>query len=987
MRLVLYNACGLSGKAEMVHRVWEGQRADILCLTETWCRPTDRLLLQMPADSVAVGLAQGQWRGHGGVAFGARAGVRWRTLFKEAEANYQMLATLVGGRLRVITLYISPRARVQEVRRCLRRVRELARGPTIVAGDLNARHSQWDTTPNNRGRLLMSWALKWGWEIKAPADPTFCRNQGSSTVDIVLAKGVNTNQPITLFGPWDGTSDHQPVLTVLEGGTGEPAREAPTRIPRAMFQKEALQRTVREEYSRELPTLLERIRACSDGEELDRVYEAVARAMVEPWRKRCRKRSRRFRYFWDGELDGLARKRSQFYRKFQRWGLQEDWNLYKKVDKEIKRRVRRKKKELFESYVEELAEAPRGESTKRVNTLVKLKTRFSARSLERGAMLDPSCFTRHLALNSRSDRLVAMRNFHVSDEFKEDVGWAVRNAPRGKAPGPDGVLGDMWQVAAAEVTEVITELWRKCGEIGYTPKLWRRATVVPVFKKGEQDDPGNYRPISLLSHVRKVVEKAIDRGIRRVYRFHHLQLGFRPCVGTDVAVVRTVASMQEESPWAAVLDLKAAYDTVPKHRVQQRCDAKLPGALAGMVSHVIAPIQVSTVGDPGEETYWLQKGVPQGGAVSPTLFNIFIDTLAEGLGNSVVKDERPGGLWADDVIVLGADEATLQRRLDICSGWAEENEMTWNTKIGKSQVLEGPREASFYLAGTKLSNTQEARYLGVSVKQGSVTEEHLVARIRAAQGRLQQLAIIGFNRSGYPPELSIRVFKGLVRPMFEYALPLTPIGPAALIAYNSLEAQLLRQTFGDYASASGRRQRMRILCRLPSLEERKGVLTRKLVARIQGGAEGARAAQLTDLEKIDVTKEFRCAEGELRRLLGLEDGEADRRANRKAGLSQADITKRWVAYNRTKVRKIPVTRKWGVPPVMGISKKRRTRAMAIRWYVHCFPESPTKVCERMGVAGRKCMETLARVLPRQVVSKKAMAEAAKAIEAILSQTE
>ena len=85
---------------------------------------------------------------------------------------------------------------------------------------------------------------------------------------------------------------------------------------------------------------------------------------------------------------------------------------------------------------------------------------------------------------------------------------------------------------------------------------------------------------------------------------------------------------------------------------------------------------------------------------------------------------------------------------------------------------------------------------------------------------------------------------------------------------------------------------MRIPCRLPSLEERKGVLTRNLVVRVHEGAKGARVAQLADTEAGDVTEQLWRAEGELCRLPGFGEGEVGRGASRRVGLSQGDIAER-----------------------------------------------------------------------------------------------
>lgn len=58
------------------------------------------------------------------------------------------------------------------------------------------------------------------------------------------------------------------------------------------------------------------------------------------------------------------------------------------------------------------------EATKRVNNLVKLKTRYSSRSLERGALLDPAAFTRNLAAQSASEQVVPTWGFEVGKRLR-----------------------------------------------------------------------------------------------------------------------------------------------------------------------------------------------------------------------------------------------------------------------------------------------------------------------------------------------------------------------------------------------------------------------------------------------------------------------------------------------------------------------------------------------------------------------------------------
>ncbi len=74
-------------------------------------------------------------------------------------------------------------------------------------------------------------------------------------------------------------------------------------------------------------------------------------------------------------------------------------------------------------------------------------------------------------------------------------------------------------------------------------------------QKDRLDDPSNHRPISLLSQVRKIVEKAIDMLIRKSHPFHELQLGFQKGKSTETAILRATELQRRGQRCIAVLDL------------------------------------------------------------------------------------------------------------------------------------------------------------------------------------------------------------------------------------------------------------------------------------------------------------------------------------------------------------------------------------------------------------------------------------------------
>ena len=108
----------------------------------------------------------------------------------------------------------------------LHEIQARARHPTIVAGDLNARHRDWCTKTNRSRRKLKAWVSQYRFSVTAPRDPTFMSKQGRSTIDIYASRGSTLTNPNTVSsrGPWGGASDHIPVITVTRTKTSTTPR-------------------------------------------------------------------------------------------------------------------------------------------------------------------------------------------------------------------------------------------------------------------------------------------------------------------------------------------------------------------------------------------------------------------------------------------------------------------------------------------------------------------------------------------------------------------------------------------------------------------------------------------------------------------------------------------------------------------------------------------------------------------------------------------
>ncbi|PKU44717.1 rna-directed dna polymerase from mobile element jockey-like [Limosa lapponica baueri] len=96
---------------------------------------------------------------------------------------------------------------------------------------------------------------------------------------------------------------------------------------------------------------------------------------------------------------------------------------------------------------------------------------------------------------------------------EDEVREQLRRLDIHKFMGPDGipprVLRELAEVIAGPLSIIFERFWRE-GEV---PEAWRKASVIPVFKKGKKEDPGSYRPVSLASIPGKVMERLILRVI------------------------------------------------------------------------------------------------------------------------------------------------------------------------------------------------------------------------------------------------------------------------------------------------------------------------------------------------------------------------------------------------------------------------------------------------------------------------------------------
>jgi Reverse transcriptase (RNA-dependent DNA polymerase) len=348
------------------------------------------------------------------------------------------------------------------------------------------------------------------------------------------------------------------------------------------------------------------------------------------------------------------------------------------------------------------------------------------------------------------------------------------------ADGPDRLPAWYLRLSAPAYSGVLAYLINFSVQTSHVPIQWKSAIIHPVPKVDLPVTPADYRPISIVS----ILSRLVEREIVQTYMYPAFcspptsyllddQYAFRPSGSTTAAIIsmlhHVTSFLQTEDHVALVcLDFSKAFDTV-RHSVlaQKLSKLDLPDNIYNWLVEFLQGRSHSTrYGGHLSNEATINSSVVQGSGVGPAAFAVNVSDLHPvHQQNKIVK-------YADDtyLIVPASMRSTLATELDALGTWATRNHLKLNVAKSREMVFtRRSKTADLPLPLLGVERVESMVVLGVTISSDLRASKHIDRVLGSCSSSLYALGLL--RAHGLPPTALHGVARATTTSRLLYAAP------------------------------------------------------------------------------------------------------------------------------------------------------------------------------------------------------------------------
>lgn len=367
------------------------------------------------------------------------------------------------------------------------------------------------------------------------------------------------------------------------------------------------------------------------------------------------------------------------------------------------------------------------------------------------------------------------RRLKINDEMPSttEIKAAIKQLKNRKAAGTDNISAEMFKVDIALSSEILEPIINEAWQSEVIPNKWTEGLIIKLPKKGDHSVCDNWRGITLLNTISKIISIIIQKRISSVLEptIRNEQAGFRPgrsCVD-HINSLRIIAEQSAE--WQAPIhlvfvDFKQAFDSLDRDMMwkilsSRGVSQKLLNIIRGLYND--AKCRVLHRGKIGDE-FKVRSGVKQGCILSPLLFVIILDWVmmkTNEVSNGIQWNllNRLDDLdFADDICLLTHTKADMKEKLRRLVKYAGQVGLTINVNKTKHMRLGPATNCVFSVNDQQIDETESFQYLGSYITKDGGADTDVANRIHKARQAYGMLNNV-WRATQISRNLKLRIFR------------------------------------------------------------------------------------------------------------------------------------------------------------------------------------------------------------------------------------